>query len=375
MSGTVIQKHTHHWQVTLRCTFGVILGAFLLSAASLHQGDLADEIMRRIEVRDNASVFALFVLLNAAGYDEGADAPMHAVRRSVRGALPRLVADTMFEKIEAYYNSHGTNSDLASYAVAAAATSGPPNFTPTFAWDDDALNRGAFRAHAQLPVLLRSFVRTIRFDSIYRAQQPAHLAYSVEYTPVVRREGAGVLRYARVATRSELYRVGERGRTIVVPNLLMARGASFTVQLDTMTYVFEGPQNMAAIDPHEMIRAVTYKPTHDAKHAALHRKAIAALSAVKDMPAVARRPALADFIDENLISAIALRYREDRRDSEANRLLAMERVRAGLVLVPYFMEQLARYEAQTEPLRLFYPRLFDQLDGAHEAARWRDSIR
>lgn len=385
MTGTVTQKHTprsHRLRANLPRTIGVFLVAFLLcgvafahgTAARRAQGDLVDDIVRRIDVRDNASLFALFVLLNAAGYDDGADAPMHAVRRSVRSALPRQIPDTTFEKIEAYYTSHGTSTDLASYAIAAIATSGPPAFTRTFAWDDDVANRAALRAHAQLPALLQSFVRSIRFDSIYKAQQAAHLAYSVEYTPNIRREAAGVLRYARVASRAELYRVGERGRTIVIPSLLMARGASFSVQLDSMTFVVEGPQSMAALDPHEVIRAVTWRLTHDAKNAALHRKATAAFTAMKGMPAVAQRPALADFIDENLIRAIALRYREDRRESEPVRAATMEHVRSGFVLVPYFMEQLAKYESQTAPLRAYYARLFDQLDGARETARWRDSI-
>ena len=83
-----------------------------------------------------------------------------------------------------------------------------------------------------------------------------------------------------------------------------------------------------------------------------------------------QRMAVADFIEENLVSAIALRYREDRRDSEAARATAMERVHAGFVLVPYFLEQLARYETQNGSLRTYYPRLFDQLDGSRQT-RWR----
>jgi hypothetical protein len=47
--------------------------------------------------------------------------------------------------------------------------------------------------------------------------------------------------------------------------------------------------------------------------------------------------------------------------------------KAGFVLVPYFCEQLQRYESQTEPLHQYYPKLFEQLDARHETARWRDS--
>jgi hypothetical protein len=53
----------------------------------------------------------------------------------------------------------------------------------------------------------------------------------------------------------------------------------------------------------------------------------------------------------------------------------MEYVRAGLVLVPYFSHQLMLYEGQPEPLRAYFPKLLESLDGARELARWRDSIR
>jgi hypothetical protein len=236
-------------------------------------------------------------------------------------------------------------------------------------------NRPAFRAQAQLPVLLRAFARSTRIDSLFRSQQQAHLAYSVEYTPAVRRDAATVLRYARVTARTDLFRFGERSKTIVIPNLLMARGASVSFVLDTTVYIVEGPQNVANLDPHEIIRSVTYRSSHDPRHAPLQRKANAALDGVRNLPTIGKRITLADFIDENLIDAIALRYREDRRESEAARGMAMERVRAGFVLVPYFIEQLSRYEAQNESLRAYYPRLLEQLDGARELARWRDSIR
>jgi hypothetical protein len=364
-------------------TFRAILGAFLVvlvgsagraAAREFPQADVADEIARRIDVRDNAAVFSVFVLLNAAGYDAGTDTPMHAVRRSVRGALPRLVADTTFEKIEAYYTSRGASSDIAAYLVAAVATSGPPNFNPTFAWDDDAANRPAFRAHAQLPVLLRSFARSVRLDSIYRSQQAAHLAYTLEYTPVMRRDAATVLRYARVTSPTDLHRLGGRGRTIVIPSLLMARGASVSFMLDTTFYIVEGPQNLAAFAPHEIIRAVTYRATHDAKHAALVRKAAAAFDGAKGRTAL-RHASVADFVEANLVAAITLRYREDRRDSDGSGAMAMEYVRAGLVLVPYFSHELIAYEGQSESLRTYFPKLLESLDGARELARWRDSIR
>ena len=86
---------------------------------------------------------------------------------------------------------------------------------------------------------------------------------------------------------------------------------------------------------------------------------------------------LSAYIDGNLVRAIELRYRGARDDDRRKEVDAdaAAAARAGLILVPYFAEQLARYEAQADPLRVYYPRLFDRLDAARELARWRDSIR
>jgi hypothetical protein len=154
----------------------------------------------------------------------------------------------------------------------------------------------------------------------------------------------------------------------------MARGASVSFMLDTTLYIVEGPQSMAALAPRQIIRAVTYLPTHDPKNVAFVRKAAAAFDGVKSRTSL-RQAGVADFVEENLIAAITLRYRDDRRDSDGSGAAAMEYIRAGLVLVPYFSQQLMVYEGQPASLRTYFPKLMESLDGARELARWRDSIK
>ncbi len=114
-----------------------------------------------------------------------------------------------------------------------------------------------------------------------------------------------------------------------------------------------------------------------ARFGVLQQKAAPAWAGVKDRPGMAQFASLGAYIDGNLVRAIELRYRGVRDDVRRKEVVAEGAVaaRAGLILVPYFTEQLARYEAQSDPLRVYYPRLFDRLDGARELARWRDSIR
>lgn len=343
----------------------------------LSDADLADEIAQRIEVRESPGLFTTFALLNAAGYDGEEPAEMHPVRRAVRGALTRLVPDAMFTRAEAYYTAHAGKADLPEYSTVALATSGPPNFTPGFAWIDDLSKRPPLRSLADLPAMLVAFHRSFPADSLYRSQQLAYRAYILDYQAVVRREAAAAVRYARVQTRSELSGFGEHSRTVVIPNLLMAHGQLFALAIDTTSYIIEGPQRVVAFNPHEFIHAITHRVSYDtARYGAMQRKATAAHAAVKRRPEMEKYASLTAFLDENLVRAIALRYHEIRDDARENELFAkaVDDARAGMVLVPYFFEQLKAYESQGDPLAAYYPKLLEHLDGAREFARWRDSI-
>ena len=348
------------------------------AAEGLSDADLGDEIAKRIEVRENPAIFALFVMLNAAGYDEERGSEMHPVRRAVRSALPRLLADSAFTRVEAYFKAHATHADLRTYSAVAMATSGPPNYTPTFAWTDDLSRKAEFRELAGLPAQLRAFHRAFPVDSVYRTHLLAYRTYIIDYTTAVRREVAAALRYCRVRERGELAGLGDHGRVVVIPNLLMSHQLSFSFAVDTTFYSVEGPQSVVTFSPHEFIHAATTPlGTDAARFAALQQKAAPAWAAVQDRSGMSQFASLSAFVDENLVRAIALRYHEARDDARQKEVLtqAVDAARSGMILVPYFVEQLARYEDQTDPLRAYYPRLFDRLDGPRELARWRDSIR
>ena len=347
------------------------------AAGGLSDADLADEIAQRIDVRENPTVFSLFVLLNAAGYDDETSAAMHPVRRAVRTLLPRRLADSTFDRLGAFYTSHAGGADLGAYTVVAMATSGPPTFTPARVWTDSLAKLPRFRALTELPALLRALHRVFPVDSVYRTQQLAYKAYITDYTIVMRREVAAAFRYARVRTREELAGVGERRRVVAIPNLLMSFERSYSFALDTTHYTVEGPQAVVGFNPYEFIRAVTAPLSYDAAHyAAVQKRAAAAYTGVQRLSAMDRFATLAAYVDECLVRAIALRYRGVRDEAHRDALFAgaVSDARTGLVLVPYFFERLVKYEDQSDPLRVYYPKLFDGLDGARELARWRDSI-
>lgn len=349
-----------------------------VAAKGLSDTDLSDEIVSRIEVREDPTIFALFMMLNAAGYDEERGAEMHPVRRAIRGALPRLLPDPAFARAEAFFKAHAANAGLRTYAAVAMATSGPPEYTPTAAWTNDLSKKAEFSGFAGLPAELRAFQHAFPVDSVYRTHLLAYRTYIVDYTAAVRREVAAALQYCRVRERSELAGADGHGRLVVIPNLLMSYRESFSFAVDTTFYSIEGPQAIVTFSPAEFIHAVTGALTNDTtKFGAIQQKAAPAWAGVKERPGMSQFASLSAYIDGNLVRAIELRYRGARDDDRRKEVDAdaAAAARAGLILVPYFAEQLARYEAQADPLRVYYPRLFDRLDAARELARWRDSIR
>jgi hypothetical protein len=223
--------------------------------------------------------------------------------------------------------------------------------------------------------MLRLFYRTFPLDSVYDADLPAYRAYFVEVSAALHRDVAAALRYARVESAAELAGFGASAHLVVIPNLLMSHDHTFSFVIGDTFYSVDGPRAATTYNPREFIRAVTRAVSFDTlRYGAAQQRALAAYQAVRDLPAVAPYKTLAAFVDENLTRAVLARYRagDQPNDAMASARAILD-AKAGFVLVPYFCDQLRRYESQAEPLHQYYPKLFDQLDARREAARWRDS--
>lgn len=344
------------------------------SAGQPVAGDLDAQIAQRVGVRESPTVFAVFAMLNAAGYDEETRPTMHPVRRSVRGALPRILSDTVFLRVERYYRAHPT-SGPAAYAAVTMLTNGPPDFTPASESAAELRTHAEYRALADLPALLRTFARGLPLDSLYRTHQLAFRAVIADYTAEIRREVTAALRYARVRDVGELTGTGEFAHVVVIPSLLVAYDRAFSFVIGDTFYSIQGPQTVPGFNPHEFIHAIVNPVSLDTVHfGAAHKKAMAAYLAVRDTTA-RKISSLTQYVEESLVRAVVLRYgvaNDPARDS-ASVAAAASDARKGLVLVPYFCEQLKLFEQQADPLRVYYPKLFEQLDAQRELTRWRDS--
>ena len=217
-------------------------------------------------------------------------------------------------------------------------TSGPPGFTPTADFAPQLQKNASYRALSDLPALMRVFARALPLDSLFRVHQLAHRAAIADYTTAVRREVTAALRYARVKDVGELTGTGDFGHVLVIPSLLVAYDRAFSFVIGDVFYSVEGPQNVAGFNPHEFIHAVVAPVSRDTVKYSIAQ-------------------------NESLVRAVALRYRvatEPARDSAASAAAVADSAK-GFTLVPYFYRQLKKYEQQADPLRTYYPHLFDEV--------------
>jgi hypothetical protein len=84
-----------------------------------------------------------------------------------------------------------------------------------------------------------------------------------------------------------------------------------------------------------------------------------------------------EFLAANVARALALSYRPARTDDDAAaRTAAAESdARAGLVLVPRLVEELADFDPARTALREYLPRALARIDIPREAERWSQASR
>jgi len=334
---------------------------------------LESALEREIEVREDATVFTLFALLNVAGYDEeNREAGMHPVRVRVREALEKNLNPQLRKDLRAFYAQHAQEADTWSYSVVAMATSGPPSFTPTREWTDELVQDARFGDLAPLHELLRRFYQSARVEELYAPVRPAYLAVIGDYRGAIHRETAAALAYSRTQL-TELTASGEREHPRVIPNLLDSYFRATSFVLENRFLSLEGPQEKVGYNPHEFLHAVTNPAVYGAALPAMDDLLREARAALEEPESRYTSPAA--FVDENLVRALSLRYRvPEHPEKEPSLEKAMlEEWRSGYVLERYFWEQLAVYERQDADLRSFCGPMLGRLDPAAELRRWREA--
>lgn len=333
-----------------------------------------DFIAKRINVTADKTIFILFALLNAAGYDEENNKQgMHPVRVRVRDRVSKALPEPLRERLRSFYQQHPLG--IYAYGVVAKLTSGPPDFAFTSEWKG-VENTPPFSQLKGLPGLLREFNRAAPVGEIYQDVRGEYLSYINDYRKSIASEVAKVISYCRVKSVNELAGGGETKYAFIIPNLLQSYENNFSFALDAGFYSVDGPQKQPGkgYNPHEFVHSVTNPMSYDPRYRRQQRRARPLFDAAREIPAIQKGyKAIANFFDECLVRAVSLKYLDtgDARRAAALRDVMMQEYKSGYILERFFYEQLVEYEKSGKSLREYYPEMLKRLDVEKELARWR----
>jgi hypothetical protein len=359
-----------------------LIGASILvegSQAGSSQTTVIDEFVRkRINVSEDKTIFALFALLNVAGYDaENNKLGMHPIRRKVRERVSRVMPEPLRARLRAFYQQHPLS--IHTYGVVAKLTSGPPDFTFSKEWKDIE-NTQPYSQLKDLPELLREFYRAVPLDAVYEDVRVEYVRYIDDYRKSIAVEVSKVMSYCRVQSVNELTGGGETKYAFIIPNLLQSYENNFSFALDAGFYSIDGPQKQpgAGYNPHEFVHSITNPMSYNSRYRKQQQRAQPLLNAAREIPAIRKGyKAIDNFFDECLVRAISLKYLDtgDTRRAEALRNIMMQEYKSGYILERFFYEQLAEYEKSKKPLREYYPEMLKRLDVGNELSRWRQEVK
>jgi tetratricopeptide (TPR) repeat protein len=334
----------------------LVLAAPGARALAAEQGQLDSDI----------TLFTVMAAINAAGYDAGLDSPAGSpVRAAVRRDLRAFQGPTL-EALKNFYQQHKPGDpvqDLSQYVSFALQCAGPPDFKLRGPFTD--LSPDA-QPLAGLSLLLASFYREADIQKLYEKYQPDFEKEIERYHEPITQAIWETNGYLRIPTSGYLDRRFQIYIDLLsAPNSPSVRGYGATV--------------FVVLHPSRELR------TREVRHAYLHylldpfaSKYAAAVNAKKQLAGLAMfAPALdesykTDFsllVTECLIKAVEARM---RYGSEKQKQADVERaVQEGYILAPHFYEQLLRYEAQEQGIRLYYPDLISSIDVKKEDQRLR----
>ncbi len=329
------------------------LSLALLSVLIIPAASAAD----LVQLDSSEALFTVLAAANAAGYDGGlASSP--DIRRQVRAQVEASRAAVIAE-LKAWYHEHpptDKTQDLSRFISLGLSVKGAPNFewakreveVPPDAKEMDAFREflPAFYEQAGIAEIWESAQSAIQ-PQLERLQEPVASAL-LQANGYLRNPKAGYL--------------GRRFTVFVdvlgAPNQIQNRsfGDDFFIVLTPSTdlHVFEirHAYFRYLIDP----LAIKYGME-------LERKA--ALMDIAEGAPLLREPYRSNFdllATECLIKAIESRLL-------ANPSLIDQAVREGYILTPFFNEQLALYEKDQDPMKLFFPRMVAALSVNREIKR------
>ncbi len=307
----------------------------------------------------NPTLFSVLAAMNACGYDADLNSPnSHPLRKAIRDELSKRTIPSL-PALKEFFEKHrkrDETSELSQYISFALIAGPPPNFEIRGRDVDIPPDVAAL---TDLPPLLAAFVKEANIGDLWKRSQPAIEQYLERYHSPVLEAVLQVNAYLRQQTS------GFKGRRfqIVVelqaaPNQIQTRSYG-----DTYTIVITPSPEPRIFDIRHGYLFYLLDPLALRYREILERK--------KGLIDHAQRAqALAGMYKEDfglLTTASLVKAIEARLDR--NTTSVPQALREGLILAPYFSEQLPVYELQEASMSIYYPDLIKPIDLVKEDAR------
>lgn len=327
------------------------------------------EGLAHISFSPDVRTFAVMAAINAAGFDLDADGlEANPARRLVRARLAGLEPG-LRERLRCFYDEHNTEkSDLeqqSKYLSYALFLGAPPRFLPTVPRSELPTDAAAL---AGLEALLEDLWTKGGLAHLWDEVRPYYVEEAESYRPLVRAMILETLRYLRIDMRVSLDR-----RIVFLPEPLNAFGIVNARNTGYDYYLIVGPSTKAA----KLIGSVRHEYLHYqldplvTKYWGLLPEPDPFLERLKGMPS-AWRPLRQDFllmVSESLVAAVEARLRGS--DPAARAMDLVRNYDQGLLLAPYFDEELEKFENGRNSMLEAFPAMMEGV--AREAKTDRDA--
>ncbi len=311
-------------------------------------------------------VFAVVAALNAAGFDVELAPQYHPVRQRVRDALSGIDADLVRRLREFYAEHKGDALDetqLAGYISLALNLTDPPSLE--FAYDQEFVPPDARGLGEFLP-LLREFYDAARITQLWVTLGSSYDEALDRMAPPMRE----TILQADVYLRLPLGQPGVRQLVIFVELAAPINSVNVRNYPDNLYIVLGDSTGVRLEDVRHAYLHLLLDPIVARNREELEREQrLTAL--IEGEPGVSPNYA-EDFeilVTESLIRSVELRM--DDPESDLERLIDTA-YRGGLLLVPYFHEELLGFEASEVNILEFFPEMLESLNIDSETARFED---
>jgi tetratricopeptide (TPR) repeat protein len=307
------------------------------------------------------SLFVVLSAINAAGYNAEAASPSNSpVREAMRDWIVRKNPASL-EELRQFYMAHrkpDPNADLSQYISYALAVDGPPNFKPRFSVNQMPPDAAALEGLT--PILVKLYKEADLETAWKRAQPYFDKAIEAYHEPVTE-----AIQQANLFLRNPTS--GFRGRRFqIYVDLLGAPN-----QVHTRSF---GDDYFVVVTSSPDLR------TAEIQHAYLHY--LLDPLAIRNAQVIDTKRSLGDLAeaaptleevyktDFVLLTGMCLvKGVEARLNSRNGAQMVEQAMKEGFILTAYFYDALAAYEKQDLALRLYLPKMIEQINLGKEDKR------